>query len=315
MTKLDESQIVRIFQGQLNKKFTPEDVECFNIDKTKIVVKIDTLVQSTDMPTQMNLTQATRKSIVACISDFAAKGVKPEYGIISVNLPNTRLQTKVAEIAASLRETSKEFGIKILGGDTNEGKEFVFHVCIFGKTDRIITRRGSRVGDTIFVTGSFGYTAAGLKILFYNIKGGKRFTRKAVNSVLNPKPRLAFGIRCKKYFSSSMDSSDGLSTTLNEMAEQSKHKFIIEKIPANVDLYTFAEKNKIKPHNLVFNGGEEYEFIFTVPKKYVKTVKRCASKLNTPIIEIGHVTIGKGVFIKNDNKTTKLKDLGWRHFK
>ena len=47
------------------------------------------MVQSTDIPQKMGLKDAARKSVVACISDFASKGIKPEYGIISVNLPKS----------------------------------------------------------------------------------------------------------------------------------------------------------------------------------------------------------------------------------
>ena len=61
----------------------------FNLGKNKIVAKTDTLVQSTDIPSKMGLSDAARKSIVACVSDFASKGVKPDYGMISINLPKT----------------------------------------------------------------------------------------------------------------------------------------------------------------------------------------------------------------------------------
>jgi thiamine-monophosphate kinase len=101
MTKLDESSIIKIFQNRLGKKkFVSEDVEIFNLGKIKIVAKTDTLVESTDIPPKMKLSDAARKSIVACVSDFAAKGVKPKYGIISINLPKTISRSKINEIVA-----------------------------------------------------------------------------------------------------------------------------------------------------------------------------------------------------------------------
>ena len=87
----------------------------------------------------------------------------------------------------------------------------------------------------------FGYTSAGLDMILGKKRGKTEFVKKAINSVIKPKPRLNFGIKNKKYFSSSMDSSDGLSTTLNEMAKQSKNKFIITKIPALKDLENFCK--------------------------------------------------------------------------
>ena len=315
MTKLDESAIIKIFQSKLeNKKFVFEDVETFRIGNTKIILKIDTLVQSTDIPPKMDFSDAARKSIVACVSDFASKGVKPEFGIISINLPKGISRSKINKIAQGIANSSKEFGIKFLGGDTNEGKEIIFHVCIFGKSKKVIPRSGAKIGDSIFVTGLFGNTAAGLKILLYKKKGKKSFLKKAINSVIKPEPRLEFGLKGCNYFSSSMDSSDGLSTTLNEMASQSNKKFIIDSIPAQKDLFEFAKQNKLEPINLIFHGGEEYEFVFTASKKNKSKIQKIATQLKVPIIEIGHVTKGRGVYQKKDGKLLRLKDLGWHHF-
>ena len=316
MTKLDESSIIKIFQNRLGKKkFVSEDVEIFNLNKTKIIAKTDTLVESTDIPSKMKLYDAARKSIVACVSDFAAKGVKPKYGIISINLPKTISRSKINEIVSGFNKACNEYNISILGGDTNSGKEIVFNVCIFGTTDKIVTRKGSKKGDLIFVTGPFGYTSAGLNIILNNKKGKDNFTKKAIKSVMNPKPNLNFGLRNKKYFSSSMDSSDGLSTTLNEMSKQSKNKFIINNIPSMKDLEDFAKFQKLNSNNLVFHGGEEYEFIFTAHPNHRNTIKKNAKISKTPIIEIGYVTSGKGVFIKKEDSVIHLKDLGWKHFR
>ena len=316
MKKLDEASIIEVFQKGLDKKKSDsEDVEVFNLGKNKIVAKTDTLVQSTDIPHKMKLSDAARKSIVACVSDFASKGVKPAYGMISINLPKTISRSKINEIVSGFRKASKEFNISILGGDTNEGKEIVFNVCLFGIVDKIVTRKDSKKGDLIFVTGPFGYTSAGLDMILDKKRGKTEFVKKAINSVIKPKPRLNFGIKNKKYFSSSMDSSDGLSTTLNEMSKQSKNKFIITKIPALKDLEGFVKSYKLNLNNLVFNGGEEYEFVFTVSPNHKKTIINNAKSSKIPIIEIGFVTSGKGVYIKNDNKLIQLKDKGWKHFK
>jgi thiamine-monophosphate kinase len=314
MKKLDELAIIEIFQRGLGKKKF-EDVEVFNFKKIQIVAKTDTLVESTDIPPKMKLVDAARKSIIACVSDFAAKGVKPKYGMISVNVPNTISRSEINEIALGFKKAGKEYGVSILGGDTNEGKEIVFNVCLFGITDRIVTRKGAKKGDLIFVTGPFGYTAVGLDALLKKKQHAEKIVQKSIRTVINPKPKLNFGLKNKKYFSSAMDSSDGLSTTLNEMASQSKNKFVIENIPSSKDLEDFAKFQKLNLDNLVFNGGEEYEFVFTVAPKYRKIVRKNAKLLKTPILEIGYVTSGKDVVIKKDKHYVKLKDLGWRHFR
>ena len=237
MTNLSESKIINIFQKKFgNKKFVSEDVEIFTLGKTKIIAKTDTMVQSTDIPQKMKLSDAARKSVIACVSDFACKGVKPKYGIISINLPKSISSIKIDNIANGFKKACREYGISIIGGDTNEGKEMVFNVCIFGNSNKIVTRKGSSKGDAIFTTGPFGYTSLGLDTLLKNNRVKNNLIKKSVKAVTNPKPRLDYGLKNKKYFTSAMDSSDGLSTTLNQMSKQSKKKFIINKIPSNKDL-------------------------------------------------------------------------------
>ena len=316
MTKLDESAIIKIFQKKLGKKyFVPEDVEIFRLGKIKIAAKIDTLVESTDIPKKMKLVDAARKSVIACVSDFAAKGIKPQYGMVSVTLPNSTSKSKIVEIVEGFKKACIEYDISILGGDTNEGKEIVLNVCIFGKSDKIVPRKEAKKGDLIFVTGPFGYTSAGLKLILSKEKRKNTVTKKLIKSFLKPKPKLKFGLKNKNYFSSSMDSSDGLSTTLNELAKQSKKKFIINKIPVKKDLQLFAKSQKLDLNELVFHGGEEYEFVFTTSVKNRELINKNAKLLKTSIIEIGFVTSGKGVFLYEDNNYVQLKDSGWKHFR
>ena len=183
MTKLNERKIIQIFQKNMgNKKFVSEDVEFFKIGKTNFVLKVDTLVQSTDIPNGMSLQDAARKSVVAPVSDFASKGVKPEFGLISITIPKKLSDKKIKDIASALGKASKEFGFKFLGGDTNEGKEIVIHILLFGSTKKIISRRGAKTNDKIITTGPFGYSSAGLKILLEKKKASGKFSKKAKKS-------------------------------------------------------------------------------------------------------------------------------------
>jgi thiamine-monophosphate kinase len=292
MNKLNEREIIKIFQKKLgNSKFVSEDVEVFKIGKSNCVSKVDTLVESTDIPHGMNLKDAVRKSVAASVSDFASKGVKLQYGMVSLTIPKTFSKSKIKDLAVGLGRAAKEFKVKIVGGDTNEGKELVIQVSLFGTTKKIIPRKGAKVKDVIVTTGPFGYTAAGLKIILERKKANNKFSKKAKNSVFRPSPRLDFGITNSKFFSSSMDSSDGLSTTLHEMSRQSK-----------------------KPLNLIFNGGEEYEIIFTVNPANLSKIKKNAKSQKIPLFEIGFVKNGVGVMYKTGTKTIRIKNKGWQHF-
>ncbi len=315
MSKLNENKIIKIFQKKIgNNQFVPEDVETYKLGKTTFVAKTDTLVENTDIPAKMKIHFAARKSIVACVSDFASKGVKPLFGIVSVTIPKKFSKKKIEEIAKGLGQASKEFGFRILGGDTNEGKELVIQVSIFGISDRIIPRRGAKIGDLIFTSGPFGYTAAGLMILQNQKKHSKKFSEKALNSFLKPMPKMRFGISNKGNCSSSMDSSDGLAITLHEMSKQSKKRFNITNLPANQDLVDFAKDNRVNLLDLVFTGGEEYEIVFTAPQKNRSKIMRLAKNQKIPLKEIGYVSKGKGVTYIKEKKPIKIKNLGWSHF-
>ena len=316
MSKLSEKKIIELFQSKLgNASFVPEDVESFKIGKKYLIVKVDTFVQSTDLPPQMKLEDAARKSIVSCVSDFAAKGVKPIFGIVSLTIPKKLSRSSIQNLAKGLQRGAREFELKILGGDTNEGKELVITFSLFGTTKKIVGRSGAKTGHVIITSGSFGYTGAGLSILLKNKKSSKKFRTKAKNAVFKPKCRLLFGLKNKKHLSSSMDSSDGLSTTLNEMSDQSKKKFVITRMPSENDILEFAISNKLDPNDLIFNSGEEYEIVATTNKSNLPKIKNHAKKHRMQIHEIGYVTKGRGVFYKRNGKLVRIKDKGWQHLK
>ena len=314
MSKLSEKKIIELFQSKLgNASFVPEDVELFKIGKEQLVVKVDTFVESTDRPPRMNLEDAARKSIVSCVSDFATKGVRPIFGIVSLTIPKKLSRLNIQSLARGFQIAAREFSLKILGGDTNEGKELVITFSLFGTTKKIVTRSGAKTNHVIITSGPFGYTGAGLSILLKNKKSSKKFGTKAKTAVLKPRCRLSFGLKNKKHFSSSMDSSDGLSTTLNEMSSQSKKKFVITSMPSENDILDFATSNKLNPNDLILNGGEEYEIVATTSKSNLSKMKKDAKKHRIKLYEIGYVTKGKGVFYKKNGRMIRIKDKGWQH--
>jgi thiamine-monophosphate kinase len=314
MSKLSEKKIIKLFQNRLgNTNFVPEDVESFKIGKKYFVAKVDTLVESTDVPPGMKLEDVARKSIVSCVSDFAAKGVRPIFGIVSLTIPKRLSRSNIESLAKGFQRAAREFELKILGGDTNEGKELVINFSLFGVSEKIVNRKGAKTNHVIITSGPFGYSGAGLSILLKNKKCSKKFGAKAKSAVFKPKCRLMFGLNNKNYFSSSMDSSDGLSTTLNEMSSQSKKKFVVTRMPSENDVFDFASSNGLNANDLIFNSGEEYEIVATANTSNLTRIKKYAKKHRIKLYEIGYVTKGSGVFYKKDGKLIRIKDKGWQH--
>jgi len=311
MKKLNEKEIIRIFR---QKKNIAEDVELFHLGKELCATNIDTLVESTDIPAKSDLVDIARKSVVSSVSDFAAKGIIPKFCIISVTIPKTLSKNQITKMATGFRKACDEFDLELLGGDTNEGKEIVIHVVLFGKAGKIVPRNGARNGDIIITTGPFGYTSSALQILLKKKKSTKKFSNIAKTKFFHPIPRLKFGISCKNLLSSSIDSSDGLSSCLQELSASSKKRFVITKFPVKDDVKDFVSMNKLDLKDIILNGGEEFELVCTVPSKNLEKVKRNAKKLKVDLYEIGIVTKGKHVVLENDTGQSRIIDGGWLHF-
>ncbi|MDE1762982.1 MAG: thiamine-phosphate kinase [Thaumarchaeota archaeon] len=317
MKKPDEAKIIKIFQSRFGRgvDFVPEDLEVISMSRQNFLAKSDMLVQSTDVPSGMKLHQVARKSMVSCISDFACKGIKPKYAIVSLAIPRAFTGKMIRELATGFAAASKEFGVKVIGGDVNQGKELVIDVSMFGIGKKMVRRGGAKSGDVIVTSGPFGYSSSGLKMILQGIKADPKFAKKCKKSVFLPTPRLEFGLRASRYFTSSMDSSDGLSITLNDMSRLSKKRFFVTRIPSEKDVIEFSEKKKISLSDLVFCGGEEYEMVATVPKKNIHTVKKIAERLAVPLFEIGYVVNGKNVILIDGKQEKVLKRCGWVHLR
>jgi thiamine-monophosphate kinase len=272
----------------------------------KLFFKCDMLVESTDVPPGMKPWQVARKSIVSCVSDFSAKGIKPVYpSLLSIGFPERYTKGDVLELLRGFEISSREFGINFVGGDTNKSNELVIDCGMLGFCDNesIPSRDGARPGDFIVVSGVFGYSAAGLKILVEGAKAEKKFKQRAISSVFSPRPQQKFGISLARYFSSSIDSSDGLATSLYELATQSKVNFFITKIPSVEAVECFANNNSfVDPDELIFYGGEEYQIVATVPSRYMNKLVSVVKKLKLKMIIIGKVAEGSGkVFVRRSN--------------
>ncbi|MFY3740364.1 MAG: thiamine-monophosphate kinase [Candidatus Nitrosomirales archaeon] len=317
MKRLSERQIINLISKTLGigKKRTlwNDDVATMPFGSKFLVFKCDMFVLSTDAPRQMSLSQMARKSIVSSLSDLACKGVRPLATLVSIAIPKDFTEKNIAAIANGFRIAEREFNVNIIGGDTNEGKELVIDCCMIGLCDHIVKRSGARNGDLIVTSGAFGYSASGLKILTRKTKTNKQFRNKAVRAVLMPKPRLEFGELLARYATSSMDSSDGLAITLHELSRQSRRMFVMKELPATKEIREFAKRNRYNFNELILHGGEEYEIVATIPKRYLTRVKHLARKTRCKLFVLGTVAKGSGVFILEKGKRITIERRGWEH--
>ena len=242
------------------------------------------------------------------ISDIAAMGGKPVAAFLSLAMPSTEVRKRVAVdgFLAGYLGLAAGFKVQLAGGDTAEapGKEFLADVVMVGSAPRgrALLRSGAKVGDGIFVTGSLGGSAAELAHL---MRAPKRFARARAEEGhphLFPAPRVGVGLALsrRRLASACIDVSDGLSTDLNHLCEES-----------GVGAEIFAEA--IPVHGLAsleqaLHGGEDYELLFTSSSRVPAAIGGVA------VTRIGTVTKRRGMRIVVGGKKVELEARGWEHF-
>jgi thiamine-monophosphate kinase len=283
------------------------------------VLKTDMLVGETDVPRGMSLWQAARKAVVMNVSDFAAKGVEPKAVLVSLGLPRSLLRMDVEEIAGGLNTGARQYGAYVVGGDTGEASDLVIAVSLFGTAARkaLMLRTGAKVGDIVAVTGFFGKSAAGLRLLLDGFAVSKELREVLVSAVFMPQARLKEGLalRGSRAVTASIDSSDGLAWSLHEIGKMSGVGFLINSVPISDEVKCFAEFNGLDALELALYGGEEYELVVTVKPELWADAEMAVEAVGGRLLPVGKVTRGKQVLLEVDGKKSPVEARGWEHFK
>ncbi|MGD8564765.1 MAG: thiamine-phosphate kinase [Candidatus Bathyarchaeota archaeon] len=323
--KLGEREIIKIIENCLDKQPgmpVPfgDDVSGYDVGNRKLaVLKTDMLVDRTDMPPNMTLWQAARKAVVMNVSDFAAKGVKPEVVLVSLGLPAKLSEKDIEQIGKGLNAGAREYDTYIIGGDTNEASDIVISISVFGvaKKDRIMLRSGAGPRDLVAVTGSFGRTSSGLKILLDGCEAPAELRETLVQSVFMPNARLQEGLALShtRAVTACIDSSDGLAWSLHEISQASNVGCLIDSIPIAEETERFAEINNLDANELALYGGEEYELVMTIKPEQWKHAEVAVQNAGGKLLPIGKVTHQNQILLESDAKRVQIKRVGWEHFR
>ena len=251
------------------------------------------------------------------LSDIAAMGGDPVAAFLSLAIPRDLPQNWVDRFARSLISLAERYGVTLSGGDTAESPNGILaDIVVVGTAPKgkAVLRSRARPGDLIYVSGELGGSAAAI----WNMQKGTRKTPKGKLNARDyprhffPEPRIALGriLRKKGLASAMIDTSDGLSTDLAHLCEESGVGAEIES-----DLVPRARIGKpAQDVDLQFalHGGEDYELLFTVPRG-----KRVPSRIiGIPITKIGRITRGTKILLtRTDGARNELQPRGWEHFR
>ncbi len=323
---LGEHRIIEIIRSRLSKMpHMPipfgDDVSAVNLSENHVaILKTDMLVGKTDVPKEMNFFQAARKAIVMNVSDFASKGVQPTAALIALGLPTSFTQENIEKIAEGLNSGAQEYGVYIIGGDTSEASDLIVSVSLFGTTQKqaLMLRSGAKVGDILAVTGLFGKSSSGLRLLLdKDCSAGANLQKSLLESVLMPQARLKEGLALSGSgkVSASIDSSDGLSWSLHELGRLSNVGFTLDVVPLGNEVKQFAEQNGLDALELALYGGEEYELVLTVKPDGWDVAVAAVEAVGGQLLPIGKATKERKLLLNVEGEKHAFEARGWEHFK
>ncbi len=267
--------------------------------------------------------QLGAKTMAVNISDCAAMGARPTVAVVSLGVPKDYPVKDMEAFYDGMKSWGEQFGAQIVGGDTVGSEKFVVNIALIGEVEkgRALKRSGAKAGEALFVTGTVGDSAAGLAALQGSALKDHEAASLLIKKHLTPVPRFTVGryLSTKKLGTSAIDLSDGLSSEIHHLCEESGTGAEIheEALPLSPSLLKFCEENKLHPLDFALNGGEDYELLFTVPlTKISEAIQKLPGETGVPVKSIGRmVPKAKGVtFITRKGERLPLPSKGFNHF-
>ena len=293
------------------------------------------------------------KALARATSDLAAMGARPRFFLLSLALPPSCTGKWFNRFLDGMARAARSFGLVLAGGDTTRNPLAAINLTVIGEVvpGQAVLRSGARPGDSICVSGTLGEAELGLRLLQrggHKFPAGSKFwrassrrrakasavatARKArtrwspqpseklkslVQKHLYPEPRLALGEWLAKNGTATamIDTSDGFSTDLAHLCEASGvgARVWAARIP-KVTMPNDLRKLNLDLLRLALDGGEDYELLFTVPRRLARRLPRAVR--GVPVTIIGEITRGRRVLLIDDAGREKtLRPQGWDPFR
>ena len=200
-----------------------------------------------------------------------------------------------------MAEAYSLYGGAIVGGDVVRSPTFFLSVTMNGAglegsdgaagAAPILKRSCARPGDVIGVTGSLGCSAGGLRT--WSDSESRPIADRTVAHLRDahnrPIPRVSQGQGLVRAgVRAAMDVSDGLVHDLGKLCAASGVGAVVhaEQAPADAFLREAYPEGWL---DLALTGGEDYELLFTAPRRVMEAA---AAALDVPVTVIGEIVEG-----------------------
>lgn len=273
------------------------------------------------------------KALAVNLSDLAAMGAAPRVALLSLMLPAALPVVDVDALLDGMLALAERSRISLVGGNiTRSPGPLIVDVTVTGSVHRrrMLTRAGARAGDEIYVTGSIGGAASGLRVLqlAQRLQAPMEPLAEGIRRYLRPEPRLRFGMLLgrNRAARACIDLSDGLAEGLRQIAQASGVGAVIDarSLPIHPNSRQSTVDNRQSANIFegiiesslfeAIRGGEDYELLFTSsPKLRVRLngVRRLVNDL--PITKIGRVTADLAIVLEIDGRKAEMP-RGFQHF-
>lgn len=258
------------------------------------------------------------KALARATSDLAAMGARSRYFLLGLALPASRTGKWLDDFLDGMASAARRFGLVLAGGDTTRYPAVAINLTVLGEIDpgRAILRSGARPGDLICVSGTLGEAELGLQLVKRKLHKQERW-KKLLKKQFYPEPRLALGqwLATHKRATAMIDTSDGLSTDLAHICKASRVGAQVwsETIPTAA-VPKQLRKLGLDPLSMALDGGEDYELLFTVPKRLAQRLPLTVHGVSITII--GEITRDKRIVLVDPaGKVKPLPARGWDPFR
>jgi thiamine-monophosphate kinase len=286
----------------------------------QLVLTTDAIVAGIDYLPDDPPELVARKLLRVNLSDLAAKGATPLGYLLTTILPPDCGEDWLAGLAAGLADDQAEFAITLLGGDSSAtAGPATLSLTAIGTVaaGEAVLRRGARAGDLVFVSGTIGDAALGLRALRGTLTGLAAAEHGFLADRYHlPRPRLALGKQLVGVAHAMLDVSDGLVGDLGHLCAVSGVAAVLDAtlVPLSAAARTALAHDRTLL-SLVLGGGDDYELVFAAPPEAEATIAAIARSLALPITMIGRITAGSGVQVVDETgRRIDVAASGYRHF-
>jgi len=263
-----------------------------------------------------------RRLAAVNLSDIAAMGATPRWGLASFVLPLALSAEAGAELFFGLSEGLRADGAVVVGGNLSAGEMLSLELTLLGSVapDQMVRRSGAQPGDRVLVTGTLGGNAAARLAIEAGFDPSMPALAELLAAFRQPRSRVAAGraIADSRLVHAMIDVSDGLLSDLGHLCRAGDVGVRLRAGAVPVDETTREVAGRLghAPLHLALTGGEDYELLLAAPAAATDTLMAILSSLGVPVASIGEVVAGEVAccLVYDDGTDQPVPFAGWDHF-